>query len=62
MKLPIKSIFAGAQGLEEYDLHDADGVFLGTIYEWQDAVRIVHAVNNGPKPEDSLPATEERSA
>ena len=51
MKLPIRSIFAGAQGLPEYDLHDADGVYLGTINEWRDVVQIVHAVNNCPLPE-----------
>lgn len=45
MKLPIKSIMACGQGLEEYDLTDADGVLLGTIYDWASVVQIVAAVN-----------------
>jgi hypothetical protein len=45
MKLPIKSIMACGQGLEEYDLTDADGVLIGTVYEWGAAVKIVDAMN-----------------
>ena len=58
MKLPIKSIFAGAQGLVEYDLHDADGVLIGTVYEWKDVVRIVDAVNNHPSVLDDISKAE----